>query len=211
MKRSEIFFGVLRIPVDFASAFAALLAAYQLRARSDVLPAFLKQPDLGTFPAYPQYFNIALAAAFAFVIIQSLFRLYSLRVTDSFASEIRKIAAASIIWLMAAITYYFAIREFPFSRLVLFFSAAFICVCAIAGRGIIRIVQRSLMRAGIGQRRVIFVGENAIGAALKTLLKKTGSVRPVATVKNFLELSALVGEKRGYIADEVIQTPNKTH
>lgn len=204
MKRSEIFFGLLRIPVDFLAALGALFAAYYLRAQENILPDFLKQPDLGSFPPFPAYIKIAVVSAVVFVILLSLFRLYSLKVTDSLSAEVRKIFSASLIWLMAAITYYFFIREFPFSRLVLFYAFGFMCVFVSTGRIIVKNVQRSLLRRGIGKRRIIFVGENAITEELREMFERSGSASIFGIAKNFLDLAAMVGEKRG--VEEVIQT-----
>lgn len=206
MKRSEIFFGLIRIPVDAAAALAALLASYALRSRADVLKEFLSAPDLGIFPEYGAYFRMALLAAAGFVIITGLFGMYSLRATDSFAAELRKIFFSSVIWLMAVITYYFVIREFPFSRLVLFYSAAFIFIFVSFGRAAVKVIQRIFMRFGLGARRVIFVGENAIAHKLAKILEYSASIRIVATVNNYSELAVLMARTSGYIADEIIQT-----
>lgn len=204
MKRSEIFFGLLRIPVDFLSALVALLAAYYLRAKEGILPEFLKAPDLGSFPPFDVYIKIAIAAACAFLIIVALFHLYGLKVTDSLSAEIRKIFFASVIWLMAAITYYFVIREFPFSRLVLFYAAGFIFIFVSTGRIIIKTIQRFLLKKGIGKRRIVIVGENAITNELCAMFEETGSAIIIGIAKNYLDLVALLGTKKH--VEEIIQT-----
>ena len=120
MKRSEIFFGLLRIPVDFLATVAALFAAYHLRAQENLLPNYLKPPDLGIFPDFYTYVQIAFVGALVALLIFVFFNLYTLKITDSLSVEVQKIFVASLVWLMATITYYFVIRVFPFSRLVLF-------------------------------------------------------------------------------------------
>lgn len=204
MKRSEIFFGLLRIPVDFLAAFAALWAAYFLRAREDILPDFLKRPDLGSFPTIPQYMQLSIIGAIIFLILLALFRLYALKVTDSLSAEVRKIFSSSLIWLMAAITYYFVLRQFPFSRLVLFYAFGFLFLFVSIGRIFIKNLQRYLLRKGIGKRRIIFVGENVITQELRDMLERSGSASILGVAKNFLDLSAMVQEKRGI--EEIIQT-----
>jgi exopolysaccharide biosynthesis polyprenyl glycosylphosphotransferase len=204
VKRSEIVFGLLRIPVDFLAALGALWGAYFLRAREDVLPDFFKRPDLGSFPTIPQYMELSLAGAIALLILLALFRLYALKVTDSLSAEIRKIFSASLIWLMASITYYFVIRQFPFSRLVLFYAFAFLFLFVSVGRIIIKNFQRYLLQKGIGKRLIIFVGENAITNELKDILERSLSARILGIAKDFHDLSEMLGE--GKDAEEIIQT-----
>ncbi len=204
MKRSEIFFGLLRIPVDFLAALGALLAAYYLRAQENVLPDFFKRPDLGSFPTFDVYLQLAVVGSIAFVVLLSLFRLYSLKVTDSLLAEVRKIFSASLIWLMASITYYFVLRQFPFSRLVLFYAFAFLFLFASIGRITVKNIQRYLLRKGVGKRRILFVGENAMTQELSDILVRSGSAQILGRAKNFLDLVAMIGEQKG--AEEIIQT-----
>lgn len=204
MKRSEIFFGLLRIPIDFLAALGALWVAYFLRAREDILPDFFKRPDLGSFPTVSVYMELSIIGAILFLVLLALFRLYALKVTDSLATEIRKILTASLIWLMAAITYYFVIRQFPFSRLVLFYAFGFLFFFVSIGRVAIKNAQRYLLRKGIGKRRIVFVGENIITEELRDMLERSGSASILGIAKNFLDLSAMMQEKRGI--EEIIQT-----
>jgi len=204
MKRSEIFFGLLRIPVDFLSALAALFAAYYLRAQEGVFSTLLKRPDLGSFPPFPTYVKISLVGAVVFVILLSMFRLYSLKVADSIFAEVRKILSASVIWLMVAVFYYFAVREFPFSRLVLFYAFLFLFLFVSVGRISIKSIQRSLLKKGIGLRKIIFVGENAVTEKLKKFFLKSGDAVVLGVAGNYLDLSALAGERND--VEEIIQT-----
>lgn len=191
--------------MDFISALLALFTAYYLRAQENLLPEFFKRPDLGSFPAFPTYIKISIIGAIVFLILLSFFHLYSLRVTDSLSVEIRKIFSASLIWLMATITYYFVIREFPFSRLVLFYAFGFLFLYVSFGRIVIKNIQLALLRRGIGKRHIVFVGENLIAEELRQIFEQSEGVTIIGVVKNFLEFTGLFSEKRGLI-EEVIQT-----
>lgn len=204
MKRFEIFFGVIRVPVDFLAALAALFAAYFLRAQENVLPTFLKQPDLGSFPAFPDYVNLSLIGAGIFIVLMGLFGMYSLRVSVGLGSEIRRIFSASLIWLMIAITYYFFMRQFPFSRLVLFYSFGFLVVFVSFFRILIKNLQQILVRRGFGRRRIIFVGNNEIAFELREIMELDPSIFVVGTARDFSEFSAIFQHKRNI--EEVIQT-----
>lgn len=204
MKKSEIFFGLLRIPVDFLATLGALLSAYYLRAQENLLPEFLKKPDLGSFPAFPVYLKISIVATVVFIVLLGLFHLYGLKAADSLSVEIRKIFGASLIWLMAVITYYFAIREFPFSRLVLFYAFGLIFIYVSFGRILIKIIQRSLLKKGIGKRRIVFIGVNDITEELKYAFECMGSATTAGSVANFNDFIKLFGENNKI--EEVIQT-----
>lgn len=204
MKRSEIFFGLLRIPVDFCAAFAALLFSYWLRAQEDLFAAIFKKPDLGTFPPFPVYVKIALISSVVYLVVLALFKLYSMRVQERMTSELRKIFMASLIWLMAAITYYFFLRQFPFSRLVLFYAFALTFIFVGAGRIIIKSLQVFLLKKGVGQRRVVLVGENNISEELKDFLGFSKAVLVLGVVKDFAGLEKFAGEHEHL--EEIIQT-----
>lgn len=204
MKRFEIFFGVIRVPIDFLVALSALFAAYFLRAQENILPSFLKQPDLGSFPAFPDYVKLSIIGAVIFIILMVMFGMYSLRVSASLGSEIRRIFTASLIWLMTAITYYFFMRQFPFSRLVLFYSFGFLVVFVSFSRILIKNLQDALVARGYGKRRIVFVGNNAIAFELRGIMEGIKSISIIGTARDFDELKALFQTKRNI--EEVIQT-----
>lgn len=209
MKRSEIFFGLLRIPVDFAASFTALLVAYYLRAQENLFFGIFKKPDLGSFPPFPAYVQLTLTASLAFVILLGLFGLYSLKIKDSFSTEIRKIFSADLIGLMAAITYYFFIREFPFSRLVLFYAFGFEFIFVTIGRAAVKGLQQYLFTLGMGCRRIVFVGANAITDELVEFLRNEKSIRTLGTAKDFADLQQIIHGKKN--VEEIIQTQDDKH
>lgn len=191
MKRSEIFFGLLRIPVDLTSAVGALFAAYYLRAQEGLLPEYLKPPDLGTFPDFNSYVRVAVTGVIVYVIILALFNLYKLRINDSLSVEVRKIFVASLVWLMATITYYFVIRDFPFSRLVLFYAFGFLFLFVSLGRIFIKIIQRYALTKGIGTRLILLVGKNAITDELVSFFHRSKGVKVVGVIDSAAELTRL--------------------
>jgi exopolysaccharide biosynthesis polyprenyl glycosylphosphotransferase len=183
---------------------AALLLAYFLRAQENLLPEFFKRPDLGSFPPFPDYLQISIIGTIFFIVMLGLFGLYALKATDSISAEVRKIFTAGLIWLMAVITYYFAIREFPFSRLVIFYSFGFIFLFVSIGRVLIKYVQRYLLRKGIGKRHIVFVGENEMTEELTEILGSSEGIVIVGIVKDFFGLQNLFASKKHI--EEIIQT-----
>lgn len=201
MKRSELFFGLIRIPLDFFLAILAFRIAYQLRAIEDISP-FIKKPDLGTFPSLPEFLRISVAGALLLIIILAFLNMYSLKITVSFSKEIKKIIAGISIWLMAAISYYFLIREFPFSRLVLVYSWGFSIFFLVFGHGVLHKIQHLLLRYGIGKRRVVLLGSGEMINELTRLLHEKKIYEVVGITDSFEHLAELIKKKR---AEEIIQ------
>ncbi len=161
MKPLEIFFGALRIPVDFLLTILAFLIAYQVRLTTDLIPGVQLPVSLATFPEYNEYLTFTAIAATLLLILFAFFGLYSLKRPESLGQQLSKIFAASMIWLFAIITYYFLIRTFPFSRLALLQSWIFAFLLISAGRTLLQNLQNRLYRKGIAQTRVLLIGTGA--------------------------------------------------
>lgn len=158
MKPLEIFFGVLRIPVDFLLTIAAFLLAYQIRLTTDLIPGVQLPITATTFPEFSEHLNFAIFAALALMIIFTAAKLYSLRRPEALHKQITKIFFSTLIWLFAIITYYFLVRTFPFSRLALLNSWLLTFILVSAGRSILQFIQNQLYKQGIAQTRVLLIG-----------------------------------------------------
>jgi exopolysaccharide biosynthesis polyprenyl glycosylphosphotransferase len=157
MKRFEIYFRLIRIPVDFVLAYFALYVTYILR-KTEFVSRFLEPVDMGYIGASSDYFELSFVLTFGLLVIFSFMKLYSLKSIDSFSTQVKKVSLSVLIWLMSIITYYFLIRSFPFSRSVILFNSvaviAFVCI----GRLAVHLVQNFSLKRGIGVRKVILVG-----------------------------------------------------
>lgn len=158
MKPLEIFFGVLRIPIDFILTIAAFLLAYQIRLVTDLIPGVQLPITATTFPEFSEYLNFSVIAAATLTVIFTAAKLYGLKRPEPLHKQITKIFFSTLIWLFAIITYYFLIRTFPFSRLALLNSWFLTFVLVSAGRSILQFVQNQLYKRGIAQTRVLLIG-----------------------------------------------------
>src|SRR3989339_662695 len=182
MKRSELFFGFLKLPVDFITIFSSFLLAYKLRQISDFIP-FVQLPlNLETFPVSEQFRTLSIIGTLIFIVILIFLGSYSFKNTSKFNSEIKKVINASIIWLMIIITYYFLIREFPFSRLTLFYSWIFAVTFICFGRFILKIIQLFLLKWDIGKRKILIIGNNQITSTLFHHLQKIPNYNVIGAV-----------------------------
>lgn len=215
MKRFEIFFGIIKVPIDLIMTILAFLAAYELRIITEHVSWIDRPIDYSVLPTIREYLIFSAAAAIALIIIFILGRMYTLRTTFRFSKEAKKTLILCGIWAMAIITYFFFTRSFPFSRLAILYSFTLTFFFIIFGRGLIRIIQRLFLRAGLGRRKLLFIGNNSITEELIKKLEGNLNYKIIGTVgdKNSKTKLKIMGEikklptliKRHKI-DEVIQT-----
>jgi len=185
MKPSEIAFGILRIPVDFLMTVLAFLLAYQIRLHNLIpipgnifqLPTETTGPLTEIFPPLDEYIRFSAIAAFFIVLLAVANRMYSLKATVKFSRELRQIFWVTTTWLMGMIAYFFMTRTFPFSRLALIYSWLLTIILIAGGRLIIRTIQFMLLKAGIGRKKILFIGDNAITQRLVKELSKNHSYK----------------------------------
>jgi len=159
-KRSEIIFGLLKIPMDFFMVVFAFMIAFKLRTYSSLIPGMTLPVDIMNFPLLNEYLNFIGKAALLLITIFAINNLYSLKITNKFSKEILKVVFLTSAWIMIIIAYFFLSREFFFSRLVLGYGWILSMITISCGRTTIRIIQNLLARIGIGQRRVLFLSAN---------------------------------------------------
>ena len=172
MKRSEIFFGLIKIPSDFIMTVLAFAVAYTLRLITEPIKGLAKPIDYSVLPSLNEYIKFSLKAALILIIIFALSKMYNLKTTSRFSEESKKSLLACGIWAMAIITYFFFTRTFPFSRLAMLYSWGLTILLIISGRSIVRIIQNFFLHMGIGARNLIFIGNNSVTNTIyKDLIK----------------------------------------
>jgi len=204
MKRFEIFFGIIKVPIDFIMTVLGFIIAYKLRLLTNAR-GIVKEIDFTTFPTVHEYFYHSLFAATLLVGIFSLGKLYSIKSTNKFGNESRKTIALWTIWVMSMITYYFFTRTLPFSRLAIFYTWTVTLTLIISARGLIRIIQTSLLKNGFGKRHLLFVGKNDITKEIEKHLRKDHSYKIVGSLESISRLEYTIKQKK---VDEIIHTDN---
>ena len=147
----------------------AFLAAYELRLITEPISGIAKPIDYTVLPTIKEYLIFSLAAATTLTVIFALGKMYTLKSTHKLGPEIRKATTLFIIWAMLIITYFFFTRTFPFSRLAMLYSWGLTWFFLVLGRWLVKFIQNSLLRAGVGKTNVLFIGNNNI---TKTLFKE---------------------------------------
>lgn len=218
MKKSEILFGLARIPLDFAMTMAAFLVAYKIRLQTDLIPGLYFPIDTVSFPSLPQYLIIAMWASAALVGVFAINKMYALRNTTRIGHETLQVLFLASAWLMLIIAYYFVTREFFFSRLVLGYAWIFTMTFVAAGRLLTRLLQRYLCAHGIGRRRILFIGANVLTQRIAEKFRSNpsydlvgyllpfGKTSKTTTLKQLGGLADLANVIKKHNIEEIIQT-----
>ncbi|MBI4022765.1 sugar transferase [Candidatus Berkelbacteria bacterium] len=151
MKRSELLFTVLLVPMDALAVFLGFLLAYQLRTAEPVIYIL----PLG------DYLRFVLGVLPLWLLTFALEGLYEVRSTRrGLIEELSGIfvgVSLGVLLFMAAV---FLTNTSIGSRIVLLYAYVFSFVLVVIGRWLLRQLQRKLFHYGIGVRRVILVGES---------------------------------------------------
>lgn len=206
MKKSEAFFGLLRIPVDAIAVSVSLILGYKLRVASvDLVPGVqLLEPPQSLPPLDVFMQNFVTPGTMLFFIIASFLGLYALVTTGSAWTEIGKTVLASLLWLIAVIAWFFLIeKQLFYSRILLLHATFFIALLTISGRVLVIIFQRTFLQVGWGVRNVISVGEQPIVDGAKQTLEGDVRYHYLGHVHTLQDLTELV---ENHQLDLVVQT-----
>lgn len=164
MKKSELFFTILLLPVDIIMILLAFILAYKFRLSFEFVPVLYMEP-------FPEYFRLILWTMPAWTAVFAMNGLYSTE-RRGVAREFGKIVvsvSAAIALLTVGI---FLGRVFFFSRLIIAMSWILSIILVLFGRYLILFIQRMLYRAGYGVHRVIVIGHNGGTKALANQLNE---------------------------------------
>ncbi len=168
VKKADLFFNVIRLPVDFGMLMLAGLTAYLLRT----------QILVGIRPVYFQlnlplisYLSLVAVVALVFVGIYAISGLYSMKIRIGKAEELLKVIVASSAGVMLVIVFIFLRQELFNSRFLVVGAWIFAIVFVIIGRLLIRYFQYlAVTRYDFGVQRVVIIGSDAVAEGLKEQL-----------------------------------------
>lgn len=155
-KRSELLFSFLLLPIDFLAILSAFIAAYIIRVKLDERPV--------AYPLGIEFFlQVFLLIIPVWILIFALTGLYSQSSLRGRLQEVGKVFVAVSGGVMFMILVDFVSTEpiFP-SKAMPIYAYGIALVTVVAGREIVRAIQRSLFRAGIGAYQTIIVGSGTI-------------------------------------------------
>lgn len=219
MKKSELAFGLLRIPVDFAMVILGFLLGYKIRLHGDFIPGMYFPLDASSFPATNEYLILLIFFASALTLVYAVFGLYKLRNTDGPLRETSRVILYAFVWLLLIIAYFFSVRQVFFSRLVLGFSFVITVFCISSARLTLRVIEQFMLIMGVGIRRVLIIGSNKLTVRMIKELKKDkhyllvgyldNTKNEIKGAKYLGTLAQLENVIKMHKVEEVIQTSEK--
>lgn len=168
MKRTELLFSAILVPVDYVMLVAAGLIAYYLRFHSSVAGI---RPVFYAF-TLESFLPVLLSAAIGFILVFAFSGLYAIRGTRRFLNEMTGIFLACSTSVMAIIVLFFFQRELFSSRFIIVSGWLLAVVSVTLGRLVVRSIQGNMLRRSIGAYRVALVGHDATASHLLDVMRK---------------------------------------
>lgn len=169
MKRSEIFFGAIQAPIDYAMIVLAALTAFAIR---DIPQVIALKEKLYNFP-FDAYLEIVLLLAPLIILLYAVEGLYEMRVTRRFWREAFDVFKATSLGLIILIVAIFLKREWFSSRFIILAGWAFVVFYVVFARYLVRSIQQWLLvNRGIGVYRVLLIGSNGKLRSMLSLFRK---------------------------------------
>jgi exopolysaccharide biosynthesis polyprenyl glycosylphosphotransferase len=156
MKKSELIFSSILVPVDFLMIVLAGISAYYIRyadITTGIRPVVF---DL----SFPEYFKALLVIAPLWLIIFAFAGLYNIRSARKIVKEFYKVTLACSTGLMLIVALIFFRRELFDSRFIVLAGWGLAIVYITFARILIRFLQRYLYRYDIGVHQVVLVGDS---------------------------------------------------
>jgi len=169
MKKSELFFSFIQVPVDFLMIIFASISAFAIRNIPEIMAL---KPKLYNFP-FDSYIKIVFLVAPIFILIYALEGLYDIRSTRKFWKEARMVFFATSIGLVIIIVAIFLKREWFSSRFIILATWFLIVFYVTLTRLILTKIQKYLLRKkGIGVHRVLLIGHNGKMSLMNKIIRQ---------------------------------------
>ena len=172
MKKHEIIFWVLKVPLDFIIIFTSFFIAKQVRLITDLIPS-IKLPIQTIDNEHLMYF--ALSWALLYIIVFALHWLYFIKITSSKIKEFLSIIRYSIYWLLFFLVWIFLSKWFLYEteipRLIVLFTFIIGTILIIFERIILNNIEYYLLKKWILSKKKLLIISNKDKAEIKEILK----------------------------------------
>jgi exopolysaccharide biosynthesis polyprenyl glycosylphosphotransferase len=186
MKKSELIFSALLVPVDFVMFLTAGMAAYFLR----VSPLVVQwRPVLFTLNLpFQRYFILLIAVSIVGILIFAVSGLYNITPQKRLFKEFFKIIVAISATVLVVILYIFFSRELFESRFIILMAWILAIIFVSLGRFLIKAIQRYLVgKHDVGIHYVIVIGKDKLSRKVIREINKHPALG-YRIVKHFPEL-----------------------
>ena len=154
IKKPELFFPFILIPIDYLMIVLAAISAYSLRFTgflNEVRPVIFNLP-------FNNYFELVLPVAFLWLVVLALSGIYRITTTGKVPQELARIFLASSTSFALIAIFIFFRRELFDSRFIVLATWALSIIYVSFAHIIIRFFQRKSFLFGWGIKKVLIVG-----------------------------------------------------
>ncbi|PIW36329.1 MAG: hypothetical protein COW24_06000 [Candidatus Kerfeldbacteria bacterium CG15_BIG_FIL_POST_REV_8_21_14_020_45_12] len=172
MKRAELLFGAILVPVDYLMLVLAGVTAYFFRFYAEL--GFI--PDVVYRISFEQYVLIVLLTAVVWLVVFAFTGLYNIRGTRRIVEEVRKILLACSTGVLIIIVLFFLDRDLFSSRFIILAAYLFAIAYVTIARLIVLSIERQLFAHGVGVNFVAVIGEGHVASVIVHELKQRTSL-----------------------------------
>ena len=203
MKKSELVFSALLVPVDFFALISAAITAYFLR-----FSQYFQQlrPIVFELPL-KEYIALSILTSFLFIGIFAITGLYSLALRHRSLKEFSQIAISISAGILIITFFAFLQRELFSSRFIIISLWLLSIIFVMLGRLFVSTLKRYLVgKYGYGIHRLLIVGANGVGKTIAKEIKNKPFLgyRIVKILEDF-SVSDLEKFSKEKNIDEIIQ------
>lgn len=167
MKKIELFFAAILVPLDFLMLLLAALTAYFLRfqALAEIRPIIFELP-------FRDYIQAAAVVSLIWLVIFAFGGLYNIRGPRKILYELVRVFVACSTGMMVLIIWIFFQRQYFSSRFIILAAWVLSFLFVWIGRLIMRTIRLFLLRHGQGVHRTIVIGKSPNAKVLISELQK---------------------------------------
>lgn len=186
MKRAELAFTFVLVPMDALALLAAAIAAYYARFH----PYFVAWRPIIFDLSLEEYLKVAAPIVLVWIAVFALSGLYTAR-RPAIWGELTRVALACSTSMAAVFAILFFSRVLFESRFIAVAAWVLSIVFVSLGRIAIRGIQRMLLTLGVGEHRIALIGSNETSEALASLFGdvRRHGLRVVASFPRFDEVA----------------------
>lgn len=175
MKKSELIFSALLVPVDFLMFLGAGIAAYFLR--TSPLVAQWRPVLFAINLPFQRYFVLLIAVSILGILVFAISGLYNVTARKRLFKDFFQIIVAVSATLLIIILYVFFSRELFESRFIVLMAWVFAIIFITLGRFLVNHLQKVLMeRYHFGTNRLLVIGKDGIGKKIIEQVKRQPSL-----------------------------------
>jgi len=184
MKRADLVFAGLLVPLDYLAILAAATAAYSLRFAS----FFVAYRPITFDLTYSEYLATVAPIGLVYLLVFALSGLYAMR-PHKLAGEVVRLVVAASASIAVVLAIAFFSRELFDSRFIVLAAWVLSIIFLVSERVIVRLLQRTLRTLGIGVMRVAIVGKTRTANELLKYFSENPYLgyEPVLQISHFSE------------------------